>query len=61
MLDICMWPSWTEFYFMAKSLPILICIGVLAVIGVVVLFLYLLDLWTKLVHKITTKGKDDDD
>lgn len=60
MFYICMGP-WTEFYFMAKSLPILITAGALAIIGIIVLFLYLLDLWTKLVHKITTKGKDDED
>lgn len=60
MLYICM-GRWTEFYFMVKSLPILITAGALAIIGIIVLFLYLLDLWTKLVHKITTKGKDDED
>ena len=61
MVDICMLPSWTEFYFMAKSLPILITAGVIAIIVVIVLFCWLLDLFTKLVHKITTKGKNDDD
>lgn len=60
MPDICMGP-WTEFYFMAKSLPILITAGAIAIIGIIVLFCWLWDLFTKLVHKITTKGKDDED
>lgn len=52
---------WTEFYFMAKSLPILITAGAIVVIGVIVLLYWLWDLFTKLVHKITTRNSKEED
>lgn len=48
---------WTEFYFFAKAVPILIMAGA---IGVIVLFCWLWDLFTKLVHKITTRNSEED-
>lgn len=52
---------WTEFYFMAKSLPILVTAGAIAIIGVIVLFCWLWDRFTKLVHKVTTRSSDKEE
>ena len=52
---------WTEFYFFAKSVPLLIMAGAIAIIGVIVLFCWLWDLFTKLVHKITTRNSEEED
>lgn len=52
---------WTEFYFFTKSVPLLIfaAIAVIFIGWWVVCWIW--DLWTKLVHKITTRRSEKDE
>ena len=52
---------WTEFYFFAKAVPLLIMAFAFAIIGAIVLLCWLWDLFTKLVHKITTHKSEDEE